>query len=71
MLKTWDDCADRIEAAALYFDRYTLTTYAERVRRGQIDVLALSQMRREAERLVEGLKSLDRLVAGAQGRAQA
>lgn len=68
MLKSLDECADRIEAASQGLRPSLLCAIADRLREGQIDILGLSALRREAERLLEGLKSVDRVVAEEQGR---
>jgi hypothetical protein len=68
MLKSLDECADRIEAAGLHLRPAAFDRVASALRNGNIDILTLSTLRREAERLVEGLKSIDRIVAVEQGR---
>lgn len=68
MLKSLDECADRIEAASLHLRPTTFDTVAGALRHGHIDILTLSALRREAERLLEGLKSIDHIVAVEQGR---
>lgn len=69
MLKSFDECADRIEAAGLGLRPETFSAIAYQLRAGDLPILSLSHIRREAERLLEGLKSVDRLVAVEQGRA--
>ncbi len=67
-LEHLDQCADRIEAARLGLsDSYFLARAAE-LRRGEVNLHSLSHMRREAERLLEGLKAIDKIVAKHQGR---
>lgn len=68
MLKSLEECADRIEAGELFFRNNRLTAIAEQLRRGEVHILTLSTLRREAERLLEAIKSVDRFVAVEQGR---
>lgn len=67
-MKTFDECADRIEAGELFFDGKRLTAIAAQLRKGEYHVLTIGYLRREAERLVDACKAIDRIVAEQQGR---
>lgn len=67
-LEHLDQCADRIEAARLNLTDSVFFNRAAELRRGEVNLLALDNLRREAERLLEGVKAIDRIVAKAQGR---
>jgi len=68
MLKTLGECADRIEAGELFFRENRLTAIAGQLRKGEFHILTLSTLRREAERLLEATRSIDRIIAAEQGR---
>jgi hypothetical protein len=67
-LTSLDQCADRIEAACLVLQPTAFMAIADRLRRNEIDLHALSHMRREADRLIEGLNAVERILAEYQGR---
>ena len=68
MLKSLDECADRIEAVSLSLRPTTFDTVARALRNGHIDLLTLAALKRESERLLEALRSVDKIVAVEQGR---
>jgi hypothetical protein len=69
MLKTLDECADRIEAGRAYFGNdNSLWALARRLRNSEIELTGLSNLRREAQRLIEACDAVDQIVAQHQGR---
>jgi hypothetical protein len=63
VLKSLEECADRIEAARLGLGDSVLLNRSAELRRNEVNLLAIGNLRREAERLLEACKSVDKILA--------